>query len=102
MMTRLWMLAGLLAVASVAFTCTPPPPAPASARETRWLGYFSSGYSEARKRFRENCGRHLASPDDFCRSFRVASPTDKDLTIDYGFFHRDGDRLLVIQSGIHG
>ena len=92
----------MLALAWLAFACTRPPPAPASARETRWLNYFPSGYDESRTRFRENCRRHVASPGDFCRSFPVASPTDKDLTIDYGFFGRGNDRLVVIQSGIHG
>jgi hypothetical protein len=94
-------LTGLLALASLAFACTRPP-APTSAQETRWLKYFPSGYDESRRRFRENCRRQAASPDDFCGIFHVASPTDTDLTIDYGFFSRGGDRLLIIQSGIHG
>jgi len=96
------MMAGLLALACLIHACTRPAPGPASAREARWLSYFSSGYDESRTRFRENCRRQIASPDDFCRSFPIASPTDKDLTIDYGFFGRGNDQLIVIQSGIHG
>jgi hypothetical protein len=95
-------MTGLLALACVAQACTRPPPAPPSAQEARWLTYFPSDFGDSRKRFRENCRRNIASPDDFCRSFPIASPTDKDLTIDYGFFSRGNDRLVVIQSGIHG
>ena len=102
MTTRFRTITGLLAVACLAYACSRPPPAPISAQEERWLTYFSSGFDDSRKRFRENCSRQIASPDDFCRSFPIASPTDKDLTIDYGFFGRGNDRLVVIQSGIHG
>ena len=101
-MTIRWISAGLLALSCLALACTRPAPAPASAQEKRWLGYFPASYEESRARFRENCGHHVVSPDDFCRSFPVSSPTDPDLTIDYGFFSRGGDRLIVIQSGIHG
>jgi hypothetical protein len=93
-------MAGLLALICMACACTRPPPTPA--QETRWLSYFPSNYSESRKRFRENCGRQIVSPQDFCRSSPLPSLTDPDLTIDYGFFSRGNDRLIVIQSGIHG
>ena len=102
MITTLRTTAWLVALACLAGACTRPPPAPASPQEARWLTYFPSSYEESRKRFREDCRRQVASPDDFCGSFPVASPTDKDLTIDYGFFGRGNDRLVVIQSGIHG
>src|SRR6476620_5853846 len=101
-MTTRHILAGMLALAWLAVACTKPPPAPASPQEARWLGYFPSGYAESRARFRQECRRHVASPGDFCRSFPIASLTDPDLTIDSGFFSRGGDRLVVIQSGIHG
>ncbi|HEY4075551.1 MAG TPA: M14 family metallopeptidase [Rhizomicrobium sp.] len=96
------ILVGVLALASFAFGCSRPPPAPTSAQEARWLSYFPSGYEESRARFRKNCALHVVSPEDFCRSAPVASPTDPSLTIDYGFFGRGGDRLIIIQSGIHG
>lgn len=104
MRTPLRIVAGLLALAYFVSACTrsPPAPAPASAQEARWLSYFPSDFDESRKRFRQNCSHQIASPDDFCKSFALASPTDKDLTIDYGFFSRGNDRLVVIQSGIHG
>jgi len=73
-----------------------------SPQEANWLRYFPRDYLESRNHFREDCERHLASSSDFCRRFYVASPTDPDLTIDYGFFTEGGDRLLVLQSGIHG
>lgn len=94
------MMAGLLALIGMVCACTWPPSP--SAQETRWLSYFPSGYDESRKRFRENCDRQIVSPGDFCRSYPLASPTHRDLTIDYGFFSRGNDRLVVIQSGIHG
>jgi len=100
--TRFRIISGLLALACLTGTCTRPPPVPASAQETRWLSYFPSGFDDSSKRFWENCRRQVASPDDFCARFPVASPTDKGLTIDYGFFGRGNDRLVVIQSGIHG
>lgn len=102
MITPLRTLAGLLAAAFLTCAFSWPPPAPASVQEKRWLSYFPSGFDQSRARFRDNCRDQIASPDDFCRSFPVASPTDKDLTIDYGFFSRGNDRLIVIQSGIHG
>jgi hypothetical protein len=94
-------MTGPLALACLLCACTRPP-APASAQEKRWLNYFPSDFDQSRKRFWENCRRQVASPDDFCARFPIASPTDKDLTIDYGFFSRGNDRLIVIQSGIHG
>ena len=102
MITTLRTMAGLLALISLLCGCTRAPAAPAATQQARWLGYFPSGFEDSRKRFRENCSRRTASPDDFCRSFQITSPSDKDLTIDYGFFSRGNDRLVVIQSGIHG
>jgi hypothetical protein len=91
-----------MVLACVVHACTRRPPAPASAQEARWLSYFPSGFDESQKRFWENCRHQIAGPDDFCGRFPLPSPTDKDLTIDYGFFSRGNDRLIVIQSGIHG
>jgi hypothetical protein len=101
-MTTRRILAGILALSCLAFWFMRAAPAPAASREASWLSYFPSSYNESRTRFRESCRRHLASPGDFCRSFPIASPSDPDLTIDYGFFGRGGDRLVIIQSGIHG
>lgn len=81
--------------------CTPAVPQQ-SEREATWLGYFSANYEQARSRFRDGCRQAVASANDYCRSFSVSSRSDSDLTIDYGFFDRGGDRLIVIQSGIHG
>jgi len=66
------------------------------------LAYFPAGYENARTRFRAACMQALATPADYCRSIAVSSPSESDLTIDYGFFDRGGDRLLILQSGIHG
>jgi hypothetical protein len=94
----------MLALSLLAFSCAPTAPKSdqTSARENSWLGYFPKNYNESRKRFREDCRRHIASPEDFCGNAPIASPTDRDLTIDYGFFSHGGDRLVIIQSGIHG
>ncbi len=101
-MTNFKILVGLLVFACLAYAWARPQPVPASAKDTRWLSYFPSGFADSRKRFRENCRRGIASPEDICSSFAVTSPTDRDLTIDYGFFGRGNDRLVIIQSGIHG
>jgi hypothetical protein len=102
MITAVRTMAALAALACLMCACARSPPARASVQEKKWLTYFPSGYNDSRRHFRENCRRQVASPDDFCRSFTVVSPTDKVLTIDYGFFSRGNDRLVVIQSGIHG
>jgi len=44
----------------------------------------------------------MSGPDDYCRAWPVRSDSDQDLTIDHAFFSQRGDRLLVLQSGIHG
>ncbi len=74
-------------------------PGAATADPAAW---FSTGYAAARDRFRSDCEALRTGRDAYCRHWSVPSPTDPDLTIDYGFFSRGGDRLLVIQSGIHG
>jgi hypothetical protein len=90
-----------LALSAFLLGCTEPSPQP-TPREAAWLGYFPSSYEQSRQRFRDECRARIASPEDFCKSSPVSSPTDPDLTIDYGFFGSSGDRLVVIQSGIHG
>src|SRR5271165_3367602 len=64
--------------------------------------WFPVNYEASRQRFRDDCAKVVASARDFCRAWKVPSATDADLSIDYGFFSRGGDRLLVLQSGIHG
>ena len=64
--------------------------------------WFPTGYETSRARFRADCERLKSAPDDYYRSWPVASKVDQDLTIDHALFSRGGDRLLVIQSGIHG
>jgi hypothetical protein len=100
-------LTGFIAVAvfvCIGFltACENNAPPPATQREAKRLGYFPASYTQSRSRFRDLCKQHLASPDDFCRSESIASPTDADLTVDYGFFGRGGGRLVILQSGIHG
>ncbi len=78
--------------------CTPPasPPGP---DPSQW---FPADYAQSRARFRADCENAKSGPADFCRSWKIGSRVDDDLTVDYGFFSRGGDRLLIIQSGIHG
>jgi hypothetical protein len=64
--------------------------------------WFPTDYVSSRARFRADCERLKSGPDDYCRSWKVTSQVDQDLTIDHAFFSRGGDRVLVIQSGIHG
>ncbi len=63
---------------------------------------FPRNYLESRAQFRTDCAAAAQKPRDICAHWTVPSPTDPDLTVDYGIFSRGGDRLLVIQSGIHG
>lgn len=63
---------------------------------------FPVDYLESRRHFRESCQRGVSAQGDICTEFKVPSATDPDLTVDYGYFKRQGPRLLVIQSGIHG
>ena len=86
--------------------CSPPfgPSGCAAPQVTPTDGaaWFPADYAASRARFRSDCARLATTRDDLCRVWQVPSATDPDLTIDYGFFSRHGDRLLVIQSGIHG
>src|SRR5262249_11379450 len=59
---------------------------------------FPSSYEESRARFRSLCERSAGK----CGSFKGPSEKDADLAIATGFFGRGGNRLVVIQSGIHG
>ena len=63
---------------------------------------FPESYAASRTQFRADCTAAAQKPRDICAHWTVPSPTDPDLTVDYGIFSRGGDRLLVIQSGIHG
>ncbi len=64
--------------------------------------WFPADYESSRTRFRADCDRLISGPNDYRRSWTVASKVDQDLTIDHALFSRGGTRLLVIQSGIHG
>jgi Protein of unknown function (DUF2817) len=95
----LWF--ALLAVALLA-ACTAavePPPKPFDPDPAQW---FPADYGDSRTRFRADCEKAKTGPLDFCRSWKMRSKSDKDLTIDYAFFSGGGDRLLVVHSGIHG
>jgi len=64
--------------------------------------WFPADYETSRARFRADCAKAITGPEDYCRAWPVASNADPDLTIDHAFFSGGGDRLLVLQSGIHG
>jgi predicted deacylase len=95
----MWRLIFLLGLLGGCASAAPPVSLAPVADPARW---FPADYIGSRARFRADCERLKTSPADFCRSWNVPSETDKDLTIDYAFFSKGGDRLLVIQSGIHG
>jgi hypothetical protein len=95
-MWRVLLLLGLLSA------CKPSPPPEDMSAPPNPAAWFPADYDASRHRFREDCPKFVASAEDFCRSWTVPSKTDPDLTIDYGFFSHGGDRLLVLQSGIHG
>jgi hypothetical protein len=92
MIIRAW----LVLLAALLTACTPPVVVPDPAL------WFPSDFQTSRARFRADCERLKSGPADYCRSWKVESRVDQDLTIDHGFFSKGGDRLLVIQSGIHG
>lgn len=93
---RVLLIAGLLSA------CTPPPPPEDLSKGPDPAAWFAVDYTSSRQRFRADCAKLVDSVQDFCRDWKVPSGTDQDLTIDYGFFSHGGDRLLVLQSGIHG
>src|SRR5258708_15824243 len=64
--------------------------------------WFPTDYESSRARFRADCDRWASGSEDFRREWKLGSASDQDLTIDYAFFGGGGDRLLVVQSGIHG
>ena len=66
------------------------------------VAWFPNDYASSRARFRADCGRLMSGTEDYLRSWPVTSNVDPDLTIDHALFARGGDRLLVLQSGIHG
>jgi hypothetical protein len=42
----------------------------------QWLGYFPQSYEPSRTQFRQSCAEILARERGFCRSYRIARPTD--------------------------
>lgn len=89
---------GALLLAALA-SCTAAPSSPTAAPDAALLGYFPTDYAHSRARFRDGCRRIAPGA---CGIWPVAGAADRDLTIDHAFFGGGGDRLLVIQSGIHG
>jgi hypothetical protein len=99
MSTPPWRALLLLSLLSA---CTPPPPPEDMSQGPDPAAWFPASYDASRQRFRHDCAKLVTSVRDFCRAWKIPSNTDQDLTIDYGFFSHGGDRLLVLQSGIHG
>ena len=60
---------------------------------------FPVDYLSSRTQFRDAC--HSVE-GGVCGSFRIESPSDADLTVDYGYFSHHAKKLLILQSGIHG
>ncbi len=93
-------LAALLAMGVSACATHPPRQLEVAAPGTESL--FPAGYEASRARFRRDCAVAAVKAGDVCGQWATPSATDPDLTVEYGIFSRGGDRLLVIQSGIHG
>jgi hypothetical protein len=66
------------------------------------LDLFPSGYDASRLRFGSACARAVKAHAGDCRGFPVDSATEPDLTIETGYVTAGNNRLLVLQSGIHG
>ena len=95
---RCLTLTAALAVAGCASNIPPGDGSP-GIEPKKW---FPADYQTSRDRFRADCKRLARAATDICGKWRLAKSKDPDLTIDYGIFARGGDRLLVVQSGIHG
>jgi hypothetical protein len=92
----------VLLLLSLLASCAAPSPPEDMSKGPDPAAWFPADYDASRVRFRADCAKFVTSVRDFCRDWKVPSATDPDLTIDYGFFSGGGDRLLVLQSGIHG
>jgi predicted deacylase len=95
-MSRLWAAALLLA-----FTSRSAAALTASSLEAK-LGYFPESYDQSRDRFRAAVAAKANQGGGIMPPFAISNPAGEDLTIDHALFSRGGDRLLVVQSGIHG
>jgi Protein of unknown function (DUF2817) len=95
-MWRVVLIVGLLSA------CSAPPPPEDMSKGPDPAAWFPADYETSRQRFRAECARFVETPRDFCRDWKLPNAKNEDLTVDYGFFSGRGDRLLVIQSGIHG
>lgn len=91
-----WLGVLLLAVLA---SCAQAPPVSPAATDAALLDLFPNDYAQSRARFRGACRRIAPGA---CETWHIAGANDRDLTIDHAFFGGGGDRLLVIQSGIHG
>lgn len=88
---------GVLLLVALA-SCTAASTRPAATPDAALLGYFPTDDAHARARFRGGCRRIAPGA---CGSWSLGG-AGRDLTIEHAFFGGGGDRLLVIQSGIHG
>jgi len=94
--SRFWAAALLLA-----FTSRGAAALNLSAPDAR-LAFFPNSYDQSRERFRAAVAAKANQGGGLLPPFAIANPADEDLTIDHALFSRGGDRLLVVQSGIHG
>jgi predicted deacylase len=95
---RMWLAALLLAAAGRA---VPVPLVQAREMESS-SGLFPAGYDQSRDSFRKEVSALSAKLGGDFQPFAVPNGDGDDLTIDHALFGRGGDRLLVLQSGIHG
>jgi predicted deacylase len=95
---RMWLAALLLA----AFGRTAPVPISQAAERDSRSGLFPIGYDQSRQNFRKEVSARAAQLHESLAPFPVPNRAGDDLTIDHALFGGGGDRLLVIQSGIHG
>ena len=95
---RMWLAALLVA----AFGRTTPVPIAQAAEREGASGLFPIGYDQSRDMFRRKVSAHADKLQEPLRPFPIPNRRGDDLTIDHALFGGQGDRLLVIQSGIHG
>lgn len=65
--------------------------------------FFSENFNHSRERFQFSSKKALRDVSGRRESLPIRSKVDQDLTIDWSYFSAGGaNRLLVVQSGLHG